>query len=54
MALHPAAQAKAQAELESVIGTSRLPIFEDRPSLPYIEAVIMECLRWHPATPLGY
>ncbi|KAI0056482.1 cytochrome P450 [Artomyces pyxidatus] len=53
MATHPEVQAKAQAELDRVLGPGRLPTFEDRASLPYLEAVIKEVLRFHPPTPLG-
>ena len=53
MALNPEIQAKAHAQLDLVIGQDRLPIFGDRPQLPYIEAIIMESLRWHPSLPLG-
>jgi hypothetical protein len=53
MTLHPDAQAKAQAEIDRVIGSDRLPTFEDRRSLPYVEAVFREVLRWRPITPLG-
>ena len=53
MSLYPEAQRKAQEELDLVIGKDRLPEFSDRESLPYVEAVFMECFRWHPQTPLG-
>ena len=53
MALYPEVQKKAQAEIDSVIGPDRLPTFEDRPFLPYINAVVKESLRWHVAAPLG-
>ena len=53
MFLNPDVQARAQAEIDSVVGIVRLPVFEDRPSLPYTEAVLRETLRWHPAVPLG-
>jgi cytochrome P450 len=52
MALYPEAQKKAQAELDHVLG-GRLPEFNDRPNLPYIEAMIKESQRWQPVTPLG-
>ena len=45
MLLHPAVQAKAQEEIDRVIGQDRLPDFADRPSLPYIQAVIYEIMR---------
>ncbi|KAG8716133.1 hypothetical protein FRC11_008614 [Ceratobasidium sp. 423] len=53
MTLHPEVQAKAQAEIARVIGNDRLPTYSDRDSLPYIEAVYKEVLRWHPAVPIG-
>jgi len=53
MLLYPDIQKKAQAELDSVIGRERLPTFEDRPNLPFIDAVCKEVLRWRPVTPLG-
>ena len=55
MTLWPDIQARAQAELDAVIGTSwtRLPNFVDRARLPYINAIVLEVLRWNPAVPLG-
>jgi cytochrome P450 len=53
MATHPLAQKKAQNELDTVIGTHRLPEFQDRPSLPYVEALYREVMRWKPVLPLG-
>lgn len=50
---HPEAQAKAQKEIDRVIGTSRLPDFSDRESLPMVECVIQESLRWNQPAPLG-
>ncbi|KAF9045269.1 cytochrome P450 [Panaeolus papilionaceus] len=52
--VHPEVQAKAQAELDRVLGSPpRLPTFEDTPSLPYIEAIYREVLRWYPPVYLG-
>ncbi|KAI0260509.1 cytochrome P450 [Gloeopeniophorella convolvens] len=53
MTLYPDVQKKAQAELDSVVGSERLPTFEDREQLPYINAIVKEILRWGPATPLA-
>jgi hypothetical protein len=53
MVLYPDAQRKAQAELDSAIGLSRLPGFEDRENLPYVNALCKEVLRWNPVSPLG-
>ncbi|KAJ7244880.1 cytochrome P450 [Mycena rebaudengoi] len=52
MATHPDCQTKAQEEIDSVIGTHRLPEFDDRSSLPYVEAVYREVMRWKPVAPL--
>lgn len=53
MALHPDVQRKAQAQIDEVVGTSRLPEFKDIQSLPYIVGLVKELLRWQPITPLG-
>ncbi|KIK62406.1 hypothetical protein GYMLUDRAFT_164416 [Collybiopsis luxurians FD-317 M1] len=53
MAQYPEVQRKAQAEIDRVIGTSRLPFFTDRPQLPYIEAVLREVYRWNPMGPIA-
>lgn len=45
MLLHPSVMRKVQAELDSVVGKERLPGFQDRDSLPYMQAVIKEILR---------
>nr|BAK09453.1 cytochrome P450 [Postia placenta] len=49
----PDVQKKAQAEIDAVVGSERLPQISDRPSLPYIRSVIAEVYRWLPAGPLG-
>jgi cytochrome P450 len=51
--LHPEVQNKAQAELDAVVGHERLPAFDDRLKLPYIENLIQETTRWAPLSPLG-
>ncbi|KAI0352715.1 cytochrome P450 [Trametes cingulata] len=53
MQLHPETAAKARQEIDSVVGTDRLPTFSDRPSLPYVDAVMTECLRTAAPVPLG-
>ena len=53
MVLYPEVQKKAQAEIDAVVGQNRLPEFRDRPSLPYINAVVKESLRWNLVAPLG-
>ncbi|EEB95678.1 hypothetical protein MPER_05311, partial [Moniliophthora perniciosa FA553] len=45
--------AKAQAEIDAVVGNERLPSFQDQKSLPYIGAIVKELYRWLPIAPLG-
>jgi len=53
MMQNPDIQRKAQDEIDAVVGAERLPTFSDRSSLPYIEAVYLETLRWTVPVPLG-
>jgi cytochrome P450 len=50
----PHVQRKAQEEIDRVVGTDRLPSFEDRPKLPYMDALVKETLRWWPIAPMGF
>ncbi|KAG9101404.1 cytochrome P450 1B1 [Ceratobasidium sp. 370] len=51
MLLFPDVQAKAQQEIDTVIGTSRLPTIDDQAFLPYVGRLVQEVLRWQPVTP---
>ncbi|EIW84708.1 cytochrome P450 [Coniophora puteana RWD-64-598 SS2] len=53
MVLHPKVQERAYAEIMNVCGTDRIPMFDDSPELPYVDAIIRETLRWYPVAPLG-
>ncbi|TFK50520.1 cytochrome P450 [Heliocybe sulcata] len=53
MVQHPEVLLKAQQEIDTVIGRDRLPSCNDRPNLPYVEAILHECLRWGVPVPLG-
>jgi len=53
MSEHPEAMAKAQKEIDSVVGLDRLPTFADRKNLPYVEALFNECIRYGVAVPLS-
>ncbi|KAH9067504.1 cytochrome P450 [Lactarius vividus] len=53
MTLYPEVQRAAHAEIDAVLGDSRLPDFSDEDKLPYVSAVLKEVLRWHPVAPLG-
>lgn len=45
MLCHPDKQAKAQEEIDRVVGHGRLPEYSDEPNLPYLSAVIKETFR---------
>ncbi|CAE6487691.1 unnamed protein product [Rhizoctonia solani] len=49
----PDVQKKAQAEIDSVVGSDHAPTPEDFDRLPYIQAIIKECHRWRPVAPLA-
>ena len=53
LVLYPEVQQRAQAELDTVIARDRLPTFDDRPRLPYINAMCRELMRRQMVTPLG-
>jgi len=53
MTLFPHVAKKAQEEIDAVVGTDRLPTFDDREHLPYIDALLKEVLRWNAVTPTG-
>ncbi len=53
MVTHPEVLKKAQKELDDVVGRHRLPDFEDRASLPYIEAIYREVLPLETSSPYG-
>ncbi|KAJ7160364.1 cytochrome P450 [Mycena filopes] len=53
MSLYPEVQAKAQAELDAIIGSEHLPELSDRSRLPYVDTLCKEILRWHVAAPIS-
>ncbi len=53
MALYPSVQKRVQDEIDRVVGSDRLPTYEDRPLLPIVEAVMRETFRWRPVGPLA-
>ena len=53
MVLYPEVQRKAQAEIDAVVGSDRLPSWRDRDDLPYVDALCKELLRWLPVAPIG-
>ncbi|CAE6411307.1 unnamed protein product [Rhizoctonia solani] len=53
MVLNPHVQARAQDELDTVLGPAVLPSVSDKERLPYITNLIDEVLRLYPVLPLG-
>ncbi|THH08950.1 hypothetical protein EW145_g2357 [Phellinidium pouzarii] len=51
MTIYPEVRKNAQAEIDAVVGASRLPSFSDRKNLPYLTAVMKETMRWHTTAP---
>ncbi|KAJ2919074.1 hypothetical protein MD484_g1367, partial [Candolleomyces efflorescens] len=53
LASYPEMQKTAQAEVDKVVGSDRLPLVSDREELPYVHAIVKEVSRWHTVVPLG-
>ncbi|KAH9976262.1 cytochrome P450 [Lactifluus volemus] len=53
MLLYPDMIRRAQRELDVITGRERLPTFEDRSRLSFVDAMCREILRWRPVVPLG-
>ena len=51
MCHYPEWQEKLQQELDTVVGSTRMPTFADMPNLPLVRAVVKEVLRWRPVVP---
>lgn len=50
---YPQVQSQAFTEIQSAIGSDRLPNLSDKGDLPYIDAIIQEIHRFNPAIPLA-
>ncbi|CAD0022046.1 unnamed protein product [Aureobasidium pullulans] len=53
MLLFPEVQAKAQEEIDRVVGSKRPPVMADAVNLPYVRRCVKELVRWFPVGPLG-
>jgi cytochrome P450 len=53
LVFHPEVLKKAQKEIDDVVGSDRLPRFEDREELPYLDYLLTEALRFYPVVPPG-
>jgi hypothetical protein len=49
----PEVQTMAQKELNAVTRRERLPTFEDRLKLPFVDAICKEVIRWKSVGPLS-
>ena len=53
LANHPYVQIRCQKEIDSVVSRSQPPSLDDKVSLPYVEATILELMRIRTLVPLG-
>ncbi|KAH8977577.1 CyP450 monooxygenase [Lactarius hatsudake] len=53
MLMNPVAQDRAQEEIDRVVGTDRLPTFDDEPNLPFVSAMSKEAFRWQQVAPFA-
>ncbi|KAL4249667.1 cytochrome P450 family protein [Abortiporus biennis] len=53
LATRPDIQRKAQAELDTLLGQTRLVDSTDYDALPYVRAIALEVMRYRPSLPLG-
>ena len=53
MLMNSEAQDQAQEEIDRIIGTDRLPTFDDEPKLPFVSALSKEVFRWQQVAPFG-
>ncbi len=49
---HPEVQERVYREISCVVGLDRLPDLSDRDSLPYLDSVLQESMRFNPPVPL--
>lgn len=53
LSVYPEYQERARHEIESIVGTTRLPELEDFKHMPFVDALIKEVIRIRPAFPIG-
>ena len=53
MVHHQDVQKRARDEILSISASGTIPSFEERDSYPYVNALVMEILRWGSIGPLG-
>ena len=52
MALYPDVQKAARAEIDGVAGVGGMVALQDRATMPYVNALIKEIMRWGPVAPI--
>ncbi|KAJ7484706.1 cytochrome P450 [Mycena latifolia] len=53
-ALFPEAQTKVQEQLNNLVGSGKLPTFQDEPELVQVTAFYLESFRWRPVSAGGF
>ncbi|KAL0563609.1 hypothetical protein V5O48_018456, partial [Marasmius crinis-equi] len=53
MVLDPECQKRAYDEIVTVVGENSLPDLKDRESLPYVECIVQEVVRWNVIAPFS-
>ena len=53
MLISPDVQTRAQAKIDMVLGKGQLPTFDDKDSLPYVTALVIEVFRCAISSPIG-
>ena len=53
LANHSEIQKRIQNEIDSIVARDRFPSLDDQPNLPYLEASILELMRWRTISPFA-
>ncbi|KAG8923844.1 hypothetical protein FRC00_005791 [Tulasnella sp. 408] len=53
MTLYPDIQARAREEVDRIYGEGCLRDTEGQEKMPYMHALLLECMRWNPPAPAG-
>ena len=53
LANNPEIQERIQSEIDSIVARDRFPSVNDQDNLPYLEASILELMRWRTIVPFG-
>lgn len=53
MVLYPEVMRKGQDAVDAAVPASQLPSWDDLPSIPYVNQIFKEVMRWRPVIPMG-